>query len=89
MPPLVQLLKTFSFTLTKEYNMNVDYLADLFIMFMCFSIIGYYIGQYLNVYVQRYKDKRMHDQFIRKGFTVMKDDNGKEWYVGYGWPYDN
>jgi hypothetical protein len=56
---------------------------------MCFSIIGYYIGQYLNVYVQRYKDKRMHDQFIRKGFTVMKDDNGKEWYVGYGWPYDN
>jgi hypothetical protein len=69
--------------------MNIDYLADLFILLMCGCIVGYYIGQRLKVYVQMYKAKRMHDQFISKGFTVMKDEYGKEWYVGYGWPYDN
>lgn len=69
--------------------MNIDYLADLFILLMCGCIVGYYIGQRLNVYIQRYKAKKMHEQFTRKGFTLMTTDSGEQWYVGYGNPYDN
>ena len=69
--------------------MDIEYMADMFIMLMCFSIIGYYIGQYVRGLYVNYLSYKMDKKMKDKGFDKVVGEDGVEWYIGYGWPYDN
>jgi hypothetical protein len=33
--------------------MDIEHLADMFIMFVCMFVVGYYVGQNMRIYLNR------------------------------------
>lgn len=69
--------------------MDIEQMADMFILFLCACVVSYYIGKRIKVMLYKRKLRLMDEQFKRRGFTLMTTDTGEQWYVGYGNPYND
>jgi hypothetical protein len=57
-------------------------------MFNCLMVIGgfgvgYIIGKMFNIVCDTWARMNGYDDLKNRGFILMKDDDGNEWWVGY------
>jgi hypothetical protein len=71
-------------------DIEIETLSTLFMVFICSWLVGSTVGWWIFLQLFKKFDNYMQDRYwAKRGFEKIKGEDGKEWYVGYGWPYDN